>query len=578
MATEITMPKLSDTMTEGRLISWKKSVGEKVERGEIIAEVETDKATMELEAFASGVLLEVRIKPGETAPVGTVIGIVGGEGEKVESKAAPPTEPVAPTEDKTAKGEKPVEEKPEAATEEAPKPLAAPETEKLRPAEPAGNPPEEREVTERGTEGGPMPTPGTGEEKASPLVRRLAREKGIDLGQVKGSGPEGRVLQEDLEKHHQVRDARRETRGETHPAEALPGREEAQPLSRMRAAIARTVSEAWRTIPHFAVTVEVEMGEAERVRQELKGSGAPVSLNDLIVKAVAFAIGKFPRVNASFGTDGIVPHRDINIGIAVALDDGLEGDPAARPDGIGGHIVLDPSGASGPGGKEREAVVVAGEEAGEASLDDGPFDHRCAGKWRNRSNNRGRSGIQEGADDVDPAVRAPDLVDDAGDRGAVQQVDRSPQRPAARGLDGLDRAERGAAALRGHDLAVDRHRRGLLALRLRLLDQRALQLLAVLAQQRDVGVRARRLLHQVEEVERPAAGAGQRRHRPGLAVVPSLPCAGGPIRRPATGPTPCPAVRHPLLLQPREPHVLETAPGTRDPPSQAQAPRGDLVV
>ena len=323
MATEITMPKLSDTMTEGRLISWKKSVGEKVERGEIIAEVETDKATMELEAFASGVLLEVRIKPGETAPVGTVIGIVGGEGEKVESKAAPPTEPVAPTEDKTAKGEKPVEEKPEVAPEEAPKPLAAPETEKLRPAEPAGNPPEEREVTERGTEGGPMPTPGTGEEKASPLVRRLAREKGIDLGQVKGSGPEGRVLQEDLEKHHQVRDARRETRGETHPAEALPGREEAQPLSRMRAAIARTVSEAWRTIPHFAVTVEVEMGEAERVRQELKGSGAPVSLNDLIVKAVAFAIGKFPRVNASFGTDGIVVHNDINIGIAVALADGL---------------------------------------------------------------------------------------------------------------------------------------------------------------------------------------------------------------------------------------------------------------
>lgn len=324
MATEITMPKLSDTMTEGRLISWKKSVGEKVERGEIIAEVETDKATMELEAFTSGVLLETRIKPGEMAPVGAVIGIVDGEGEKVESKAAPPTGAAAPTEDEISKAEKPVVEMPEAeaASQEAPKPPAAPETEKASPTEPAGKPPEEGEATERGAEGGRTPTPEAGE-KASPLVRRLAREKGIDLGQVTGSGPEGRVLQEDLEHYEQEREAGSEEQGEKAVTETASERGGAEPLSRMRGAIARTVSESWRTIPHFTVTVEAEMGEAERVRKELKGSGTAVSLNDFIIKATAMALAKFPRMNASFGADGITVHPAINVGIAVALDDGL---------------------------------------------------------------------------------------------------------------------------------------------------------------------------------------------------------------------------------------------------------------
>jgi pyruvate dehydrogenase E2 component (dihydrolipoamide acetyltransferase) len=319
--TEITMPKLSDTMTEGRLVSWKKSIGEKVERGEIIAEVETDKATMELEAFASGILLEIRIKPGEMAPVGTVIGIVGGEGEKVASKAVPPTEAVAPEEVKASKVETSEEEKPdaEAAAEEAPKPLAAPETEKHSLAETAGKPSKTGEVTERGAEGGPSPASGTAEEKASPLVRRLAREKGIDLGQVTGSGPEGRILREDLEKTGTGEDQK--TVADAEESGSHGGA--VQPLSRMRAAIARTVAEAWRTIPHFFVTVEVEMGEAERVRQELKGSGTPVSLNDFVIKAAAVAIGKFPRVNASFAPEGIRLHPAVNIGIAVALEDGL---------------------------------------------------------------------------------------------------------------------------------------------------------------------------------------------------------------------------------------------------------------
>ena len=173
MATEITMPKLSDTMTEGRLISWKKSVGEKVERGDILAEVETDKANMELEAFTSGVLLETRVKPGEMAPVGTVIAIVGEAGETA------PT----PQKEEVMSPPEPEKEQPEPVSEKKVK-EALPEPETTA-GEPAAGAPAETE-------------------KASPMVRRLARERGIDLKLVTGSGPDGRILQEDLEKQVKV--------------------------------------------------------------------------------------------------------------------------------------------------------------------------------------------------------------------------------------------------------------------------------------------------------------------------------------------------------------------------------------
>lgn len=304
MATEITMPKLSDTMTEGKLISWKKSVGERVERGDIIAEVETDKANMELEAFTSGVLLETRVKPGEMVPVGTVIAVIGAAGEKPTGAglAPPEAEPVEPP---------------------APPPGWQPPAEE-QPHEPL----EPRDVPERVMErpeaaNVPLPPSVAGEEggaKASPLVRRIAREKGIDLSRLQGSGPEGRILQEDLEKYMQAPGAAREARGEAAVTEKAAASES---LSRMRAAIARTVSQAWQTIPHFAVTVAIDMSEAEEVRRELKEAGSPVSLNDLIVKGAALALEKFPRVNSSFAGDRITVNREINIGFAVALDDGL---------------------------------------------------------------------------------------------------------------------------------------------------------------------------------------------------------------------------------------------------------------
>jgi pyruvate dehydrogenase E2 component (dihydrolipoamide acetyltransferase) len=288
MATEITMPKLSDTMTEGRLISWKKSVGEKVERGDILAEVETDKANMELESFTSGVLLETRVKPGEMAPVGTVIAIVGEAGEPLQA---------------LHKVEAPASKEPE-----------KPQPEPLSGLKDAATSPEPEKTTGEPAGGAPAETG-----KASPMVRRLARERGIDLKLVTGSGPDGRILQEDLEKQVQDKvqvDSKAYITGPEPEPEVLP-------LSRMRAAIARTVSRAWAEIPHFSVTVAIDMGEAEEVRRELKESGTPLSMNDLISKAAAMALVKFSQVNNSFAGDRITVNEEINIGLAVSLAEGL---------------------------------------------------------------------------------------------------------------------------------------------------------------------------------------------------------------------------------------------------------------
>ena len=298
--TEITMPKLSDTMTEGRLGAWKKSIGDRVERGEIIAEVETDKAVMELEAFASGILLETRIKAGELVAVGTVIGVIGADGEVA---AALPVTPLV-------------------AVESPPVPVTSSVSEKIVPsvAKPES------------------PSMSLGEEqhdgRAAPAVRRHARELGIDLSLVPGRGPGGRVLMEDLERYMGVAlpsgpepVSQGEPNGGVESRASLaspaPPSGEEQPLSRMRAAIARTVTESWQTIPHFSVTVDVTMDAAEEVRRELKSSGTALSVNDFILKAAALALRKYPRVNSSFSNDRIITHDAVNIGIAVSLPDGL---------------------------------------------------------------------------------------------------------------------------------------------------------------------------------------------------------------------------------------------------------------
>ncbi|QEM69363.1 2-oxo acid dehydrogenase subunit E2 [Geobacter sp. FeAm09] len=289
MATEITMPKLSDTMTEGSFIGWRKQVGERVERGEVIAEVETDKAVMELEAFTSGVLLKIMAKEGENVPVGTVLGLIGEPGEVAAGTEAPSHEAAAVT---------PAPAKPPAplAQEAAPPPPLAPP-----PSAPPGH-------------------DGDDHEKASPLVRRMAREMGVDLSRVRGSGPEGRILQEDLAAQPAEAPAAPDATG---PAVVPPGPAEvASPAvppapSAMRQAIAATVSRSWQEIPFFTATVEVGMDACREVVSELKGSAGQVGYHALLLKACGVALTGFPLLIAG-GAGG-----PVNISFAVALPDGL---------------------------------------------------------------------------------------------------------------------------------------------------------------------------------------------------------------------------------------------------------------
>jgi len=396
---EIVMPKLSDTMTEGRLVSWKKRVGDAVGRGDVLAEVETDKANMELEAFTSGVLLEIRVQPGELVQVGTVIAVIGSEQEKgaasgaqenlaqapmqpesagtgAESQGAATGQHAAPAQGQAAtpapgpaaeaapagagepakvqqatEGQAPTEvqvptgnQVPAAA--EAPAELQAKADEqgradaqakaeaetKAKTAAPApatgGQPPGQAEPQPpRGEE-----VSGAAVERAAPVVRRRARELGIDLSQVAGSGPEGRILLQDLEQRQgKSAPAPGEAAGANGTAApagapaAVSGSQAAgvAPMSRLRSAVARTVAESWRTIPHFNVTIDVLMDEAEAVRRQLKAGGIAVTLNDLIVKGMALALAKFPRLNASFAAEGIVSHDQMNIGVAVGVPEGV---------------------------------------------------------------------------------------------------------------------------------------------------------------------------------------------------------------------------------------------------------------
>ncbi|MSN26149.1 MAG: 2-oxo acid dehydrogenase subunit E2 [Geobacter sp.] len=291
MATEITMPKLSDTMTEGQLGAWRKSVGDKIERGDIIAEVETDKATMDLEAFTSGTLLEQRIQAGELVPVGTVIGLIGLPDE-VAPGDAPPVKESAP-------------EVPPVAVQEQ-SPAAAPDL-------PA---PEHH----------PLPPSGL----AAPIVRHRAAELGIDLADITGSGPGGRVLLDDLERQAKVEETPQEppvmtTIDPVKIAEPASTRQNAnfEPLNRMRAAIAKVTTESWRTIPHFYVSIDVEMGQAEKVVHDLKAEGIAVSLNSLILAAAAATLVKYPGLNATLTDKGILKFATVNLGFAVAIENGL---------------------------------------------------------------------------------------------------------------------------------------------------------------------------------------------------------------------------------------------------------------
>ncbi len=290
---DITMPKMGFDMQEGTIVRWLKKPGDAVRRGEPIAEIETDKVTIEIEAFESGTLTEIVVQEGQSAPVNAVIArLDGGNGSQapVPVAAAPAVPPPA---------------------EVSPPPAPLPET----PA-PLAEPPAD-----------------IGDIRASPLARRLAREYGIDLRQVRGSGPAGRIVKEDIEAYLSARGGAPAPTPVSAPPPAPAAVSVAQPtagavvpLSNMRKTISRRMIQSWQQFPHIFVSIEVDMGAALALRAQAN-AGRPredqISVNDMVVKACAVALLAFPNLNASYSDDGIILHPTVNIAIAVALESGL---------------------------------------------------------------------------------------------------------------------------------------------------------------------------------------------------------------------------------------------------------------
>ena len=297
MAIVINMPRLSDTMTEGVVAKWHKSVGDKVSEGDLLAEIETDKATMEFEAFPGqeGILLYIGTGEGEMSPVDTVLAILGEEGEDIESLKGG-----------SAPIEEPVKEEVPAPTpvEEAPAPVA--------PAASVASP----------TPAAPIVAPSDGSVKASPLARKLASERGIDLNMLQGSGDHGRIIKRDVDSFNPAFHTSAQPGVNAVPAGVENFTD--TPVSQMRKVIAKRLSESKFSAPHFYITMDINMDRAIDARKALNANGdTKISFNDLVIKSCAIALKKHPAINSAWMGDSIRQSDHVHIGVAVAVEDGL---------------------------------------------------------------------------------------------------------------------------------------------------------------------------------------------------------------------------------------------------------------
>jgi len=295
----VTMPRLSDTMEEGTVANWLKKVGDAVEEGDILAEIETDKATMEFESFYSGTLLHIGIDEGGSAPVDSVLAIIGPAGTDVSAILSGAA---VPTADAPVASKEVVEVKSEA-------PAAAP-----APAAPAA------QATEV--------TPSNTRIFASPLAKKLAKEKGLDLSTVKGSGEHGRIIRRDVEQAQVVAAPAASAKAQpvAAPVVAASGVENKESVknSQMRKVIAKRLSESKFTAPHYYLTVEVEMDEAKAARQQINQlPDTKVSFNDMVLKASAMALLKHKQVNTTWSDEATIINHHVHLGVAVAVEDGL---------------------------------------------------------------------------------------------------------------------------------------------------------------------------------------------------------------------------------------------------------------
>lgn len=293
------MPKMSDTMTEGVIAEWHKKEGDKVKPGDILADVETDKATMELENFESGTLLYIGVKKGEAVPVNAIIAIVGKEGEDIKALLASESAPAAAKEEAAP------------AKEAAPAPAAKADTAAPAPvAAPAA--------------AAPAPVAAGSDDdrlKASPLARKIAEDKGIDLRALSGSGDGGRIVKRDLDNYTPAAAAASAPSfapvvGEEKYTEVV--------VSQMRKTIARRLAESKFSAPHFYLTIDIDMDKAMAARTQINEvASAKVSFNDMVIKASALALRKHPKINSSWLGDKIRFNQHINIGVAMAVEEGL---------------------------------------------------------------------------------------------------------------------------------------------------------------------------------------------------------------------------------------------------------------
>jgi len=283
LATSIVMPQMGYDMKEGKVVRWLKKEGEDVARGEVIAEIETDKAIVDFEAYTGGVLGKIVADEGVAIAVGGLIAVITAPGEAVPDDIVTASAPSEAAEEKAA----PTDAAP------APTPAAA-------------------------------PAASAGEVRASPLARRLARERGVDLATITGTGPGGRIVETDIP--DQAAPASTQAAAPVGSAAPVPMTSENVELSRMRQAIARVTVDSKREAPHFYVAVEVDMTKAMSFRRDINdevGAEKRVSVNDLIVKASAIAISRHPKFNSFFREDHLQMNASINVGIAIALESGL---------------------------------------------------------------------------------------------------------------------------------------------------------------------------------------------------------------------------------------------------------------
>ncbi len=283
MAEVVTMPRLSDTMEEGTVAKWHKKIGDQVSEGDLLAEIETDKATMDFEAFQEGKLLHIGIEEGSTAPVDSILAILGEEGEDISALLS---------------GQSDTKDDTEAEDESAPEESDPDQKQEETPAEPVISSDENRV-------------------KVSPLARKLAEDKGIDLGQVKGSGEGGRIVKRDIDEF-------KASSSSTQTPSTSAGGYEDMPISQMRKTIAKRLAESKFTAPHFYLTLEIDMDSAIAARKSVNEvSETKISFNDMVIKAAAVALRTHPMVNSSWLGDKIRQNREVNIGVAVAVEDGL---------------------------------------------------------------------------------------------------------------------------------------------------------------------------------------------------------------------------------------------------------------